>query len=429
MRRNSICFLLMFFICSSLAGQLNESFNDGNFSADPVWNGNTASWQVVGSDVAAGATNSNTLRLNVPATGGGGVAYLSTQVTGSWGIAQSWSFFVGRRLQAYTASNYVLIWLWCNEADLTSSTADGYRIRIGDDSGGDDIVLQRVVDGVAATALTSASSITNNLTDIGFLLRITRSVTGAWEIFTSELPVANGSGAIATDIPNATNASISQGSATDNFYNVFNDGYIGFVNAHGSTSNARMTQEFDQVQFSFVSGVLPVKLQQLKARTENGLTKLTWKAVEESDMQRYEIQRSKNGVDFTMIGEVKAEQKTDYLYIDSQRLTGNSFYRLRMIDADGAGTFSYIVGTKNSDLRAVSVSPNPARGVAVIHHPAAKANSRVLLMNVSGVLAKQMNLPEDAVVTTIDVSALLPGLYYVVFISDDYKIARMLVKE
>jgi hypothetical protein len=427
MRRNSICFLLMFFICSSLAGQLNESFNDGNFSADPAWNGNTASWQVVSSDVAAGAANSNTLRLNVAA--GSGVAYLSTQVAGTWGVSQSWAFFAGRRAQAYTASNYVLIWLWCNEADLTSSTANGYRIRIGDDSGGDDIVLQRVTGGIATTVLTSSSAIANNLVDIGFLLRITRSATGAWEIFTSELPVASGTGAVATDIPNAMTASISQGSATDNFYNVFNDGHIGFVNVHGSTPAARGAQEFDQVRFSFVSAALPVKVQHLKVRPENGLTKLSWQAVGETGMLRYEVQRSRNGIDFTAIGDVRAEQQVNYFFIDSQRLTGNSFYRLRMMDTDGTGTLSYIVGIKNMDLLALNVSPNPARSIVVIHHPVAKLNSRLFVMNVSGVSVKQLNLAEDAAVTTINVSQLSPGLYYVIFISDDHKIARMLVKE
>lgn len=427
MRRNSICLVLLFFIYSSLAAQLNESFNDGNFSADPLWNGNTASWQVSGSDVAAGAAGSNTVRLNVAT--GGGAAYLSTQLTGSWGNTQSWGFFAGRRLQAYTASNYVLIWLWCNEADLTSSTADGYRIRIGDDSGGDDIVLQRVTDGIATTVLTSTSAITNNLTDIGLLMRITRSATGVWEIFTSALPVVNGSGAIATDVPNAVNTSVLQGSATDNFYNVFNDGYIGFLNVHGSTANARTAQEFDQVQVSFALAALPVKLRQLKARTENGLTKLSWEAIDEQGMQRYEVLKSSNGVDFRVTGAVDAEQKAAYLYIDSARMTGNSFYRLRMIDVDGAVTLSYIVGTNGKDLLALSVFPNPARTIATIHHPAAKANGKLLLMNVSGMPVKELTLPEDAVVTTMDVSGLSPGLYYVVFVSGDFKIARTVVKD
>lgn len=428
MRKNSICLVLLFFIYSGLAAQLNESFNDGNFSADPVWSGNTASWQVTGSDVAAGAVNSNTVRLNIAA--GSGTAYLSTRVMGNWGMAQSWGFFIGRRAQAYTAANYVLIWLWCNEADLTSSTADGYRIRIGDDSGDDDIILQRVTDGVATNVLTSSSSIANNLTDIGFLLRITRSETGVWEISTSQLPSATGTGAIATDIPNAVNAPLSHGSATDNFYTDFNHGYVGFTVAHGSTQNARAAQEFDQVQLSFVSGVLPVKLQQLKARMENGLTKLSWQAIDESQVQRYEVQRSSNGIDFTMLGAVNAEYRTAYAYIDSQRVTGNCFYRLQIIDMDGTATFSYIVATTSRDyLPALGVFPNPARSIVNIHHPAAKANGKLLLMNVSGIAVQEMNLPEYAAASTIDVSGLSAGLYYVVFISGDHKIARMLIKE
>jgi hypothetical protein len=427
MRRNSICLVLLFFIAGRLTAQLNESFNDGNFTADPVWNGNAASWQVISSDAAEGAPNSNTLRLNVAT--GSGTAYLSTQIMGSWGIAQSWGFFVGRRAQAFTASNYVLIWLWCNEADLTSATADGYRIRIGDDTGGDDIILQRVTDGVATNVLTSSSAITNSLIDIGFLLRITRNPAGTWEVFTSQLPVTSGSGAIATDVPNAVNASISQGSVIDNLYNVMVDGSIGFVNVHGSTTGARSAQEFDQVQVSFTSAVLPVKLQQLKVRTQNGLTRLSWQAIDETGVQQYEVQKSRNGIDFTVIDAVKAEQKVFYLYIDSLRATGNSFYRLRIIDEDGAVTFSYIVGTNIKELPSLSVFPNPARSIINMHHPAAKTNGKLLLMNVAGIPVKQMNLPEHAIVTAIDVSALSPGLYYVVFISGGIKLARSFIKD
>src|SRR5688572_25890912 len=192
----------------SSVAQINESFTDGDFTTDPTWTGNTANWLLAGSDVAAGAGASSTLRLE--GVTGGGTSYLSTQGLGTWAEAQVWGFFVGRRSQAYTAANFTLIWLWASEGDLTSPTIDGYRIRIGDDGGGDEIVLQRVDNGVVTTILTSSGALTNGLTDIGFLLRVTRSTTGTWEIFTSTLPVANGSGAIATDIPNSTNANVSQ---------------------------------------------------------------------------------------------------------------------------------------------------------------------------------------------------------------------------
>src|ERR1700694_4706579 len=126
-------FFLLIAIFSFAGGhaQLNESFADGDFTSNPTWAG-TPGWQVVvSSDVAGGAANSYTLRLNAPATNG--TEYLSTRLPGSWGIQQSWGFWLGRRAQGATAANVSYVWLYASEADVTSATVSGYRIRFGDD--------------------------------------------------------------------------------------------------------------------------------------------------------------------------------------------------------------------------------------------------------------------------------------------------------
>src|SRR5688500_3757308 len=94
-----VCPLLvsLFLVNVGWGQTLYDSFGDGNFSSSPAWGGNTSNWTVVtSSDAAAGATNSNTLRLAGPATAT--TEYLSSQVA-TWGISQEWGFFVGRRAQ------------------------------------------------------------------------------------------------------------------------------------------------------------------------------------------------------------------------------------------------------------------------------------------------------------------------------------------
>ena len=105
---------------------LYDSYIDGDFTASPVWGGSTTEWTIVAnSDAAAGATGSNTLRLNAPPVAQ--IDYLSSQVA-IWGDAQEWAFFVGRRAQAFTAANQMYIWLYVNESTLTNATVDGCRI-------------------------------------------------------------------------------------------------------------------------------------------------------------------------------------------------------------------------------------------------------------------------------------------------------------
>jgi hypothetical protein len=234
---------------SETISTLVESFADGDFTSNPVWGGTTSAWQVVtSSDVAAGATNSNTLRLNVTSAVSG-TRYLRTQRTAAWGTEQSWSFWLGRRSQAATNANHSIVWLWANATNLTSSTVDGYRIRFGDDSGGDNIVLQRVTNGSATDILTSSGTVPNALTDIGFMVRVTRTSSSVWTLYTSTLPTSGGSGAVATEIPTAANTTVNQGSVTNSTYTNFANGYFGFMAVHSSGSNPRTGAEFDRLYF------------------------------------------------------------------------------------------------------------------------------------------------------------------------------------
>ena len=242
--------LPLFFISLNSSGQtLFDSFADGDFTASPVWGGNTTLWSIVpSSDAAAGATGSNTLRLNGPATSQ--TDYLSSQVA-TWSTSQEWGFFLGRRAQAFTASNQAYFWLYSTTSTLNSTVPTGYRIAIGDDTGGDDFRLEYVVNGVVSlTVITSTGAITNGLTDIGVLVRVTRSASGVWTLFTSALPTVNGTGAIATDIPNATNASVNQGSATNNTVVPAANGYLGVAALHSTGANAIISTEFDQIYFT-----------------------------------------------------------------------------------------------------------------------------------------------------------------------------------
>jgi beta-lactamase superfamily II metal-dependent hydrolase len=229
--------------------KLIESFTDGNFTANPVWGGTTTNWQIVtSSDVAAGATNSYTLQLNV-LSAVSGTQYLSTQRTDTWGTSQSWSFWFGRRAQAATSANHSIVWLCASAANLTASTTNGYRVKFGDDSGNDEIVLQRVTNGVATDILTSSGAVTNALTDIGFMVRVTRTTGSVWTIYTSTLPTSSGGGAVATAIPSAANTTINQGSVTNSTYTTFTNGYFGFMAVHSSGTSARTGAEFDQLYF------------------------------------------------------------------------------------------------------------------------------------------------------------------------------------
>lgn len=426
MRKIFTCLVLLGVSIGGFA-QLNESFADGDFTANPVWGGSTGNWQIVtSSDVAAGATNSNTLRLN--AANNSSPSYLSTQIPGTWATAQSWGFWIGRRGQAFTAANHAFIWLWASEGDLTSATIDGYRIRIGDDTGIDQFTLQRVDDGVATDILNTTTGLANSLEDIGFLLRVTRGITGQWEIFTSTLPTVNGTGAIATDVPNSTNANVSHGTVTDNTYAFFNNGFIGFTNVHTNGAAPRVGAEYDQIFFSFTGAAVPVKLDRFDAAKDGAGVKLTWDASDEQGVAVYEVQRSDNGVQFSAIGNVSADRSRKYAFTDGSS-NGSGFYRLKILDYDGNYKMSHIVSVKGKAVAAIKATPNPVRSMLNIEHPKAGTGATIHVSNAAGIMVRKITVAENAVMSPIDFTGLQGGTYHIVFRSKDQVLTQTVLKQ
>ena len=224
--------------------EMFDAFTDGNFTASPVWSGDATAWRFQeSSNVASGATNSKTLRMRGPNSTG--TEYLSTPNTTWSATEQHWSFWLGRNAQSYTTSSRVMIWLYANEANLESGTVDGYRISIGDDTGGDEFILQVVTNGVATNLITSAA-MTNGLTDIGVSLHVKRLTGGAWTMYTSTLPTSNGGGQTACSDAELV-ATVNQGTATNNTYTPSGTGYFGLVATHTTSNSSRNTVELDGI--------------------------------------------------------------------------------------------------------------------------------------------------------------------------------------
>jgi hypothetical protein len=324
------------------AAPIVDSFSDGNFTHSPYWIGNTNQWQIVtDSDVSSGSSSSYTLRLN-ETVAISGTKYLSTQRTAPWGLGQSWGVWMGRRSHPASEANQSIVWLWANESDLSSSTVDGYRIKFGDDFGDDEIVLQRVDNGIADDILSSLNAVPDNLTDIGFLIRVTRTESSEWTLYTSLLPSQNGQGATATDIPSAANTQAYQGTSTDATYTDFENGYFGFMAVHDNENESRTAAEFDQLYFDTRSDAsLPVNLISLTAIAGDGQVELNWSTASEVDNLGFIILRGQEKYgeyleidsynnNFQLRGAGNSSAEHSYLYIDCN-LTNNITYWYRLL--------------------------------------------------------------------------------------------------
>jgi hypothetical protein len=228
---------------------------------------------------------------------------------------------------------------------------DGYRLRFGDNDGNDEIVLQRVDDGTVTDVISSSSAVPNNLTDFGFLIRVTRTESSQWTLYTSVLPTQNGQGAIANAIPSAANTPVQQGSMTDDEYTDFDNGYFGFMAVHASDSDSRTAAEFDQLYFdTSADASLPVELISFTATAGDGEVEINWTTASEIENMGFIILRShEESGEYSELDSYKKNPKLwgagnsseehSYHYTDYD-VSNNMTYWYKLRDVDFYGIFS-----------------------------------------------------------------------------------------
>ncbi|MCS6988690.1 MAG: T9SS type A sorting domain-containing protein [Chloroherpetonaceae bacterium] len=91
---------------------------------------------------------------------------------------------------------------------------------------------------------------------------------------------------------------------------------------------------------------LPVELTSFAATAKGNSVELAWKTASETNNDRFEIERSRDNVNFTKIGFVRgagtsAEPRT-YRFVD-EGVSGRLYYRLKQVDFDGAFAHSPVV--------------------------------------------------------------------------------------
>jgi hypothetical protein len=115
--------------------------------------------------------------------------------------------------------------------------------------------------------------------------------------------------------------------------------------------------------------VLPLELISLTAEPDGPSVLLHWRTGSEQGTDHFEVQRSEGILDHTPIGRVEAAGNSvterAYTFRDEAPPQGSVYYRLRMVDTDGAERFSPMVHVLRHPA-APLVFPNPANGAFLV---------------------------------------------------------------
>lgn len=171
-----------------------------------------------------------------------------------------------------------------------------------------------------------------------------------------------------------------------------------------------------------VSSVLPVTLTGFTGTKNGQNAQLKWNTASENNTSWFIIEKSNDNTSFRAIDSVKAAglstSSRDYAYTDKNLQAGANYYRLKMLDAEGKIVYSTVVSLKaDKNNTTFSFSPNPARSGQTlrIYHEKAKGTETLSIFNTAGILFYQKNIAKDNYQSSLELSRLTKGIYYIVW--------------
>ncbi|MEO9021429.1 MAG: T9SS type A sorting domain-containing protein [Ginsengibacter sp.] len=186
------------------------------------------------------------------------------------------------------------------------------------------------------------------------------------------------------------------------------------------------------VELNIIAGALPLHLLSFTGSVlQNGRNQLQWKTANESNIDYFSIERSDNGNTFTQLLKQTAVGMGDNSYeiVDANPLPGLNFYRLKIVDKDGKFTYSDIIRLKNNANSSFSVFPNPAKNNLVVTHPAGDQQSFIRLVQADGKVVYRLTISVGAIQSSLDISKLTPGIYFVLVYAGNTTNTFKVVKE
>ncbi|MBO9617244.1 MAG: T9SS type A sorting domain-containing protein [Dyadobacter sp.] len=158
---------------------------------------------------------------------------------------------------------------------------------------------------------------------------------------------------------------------------------------------------------------MPVTLLSFSLAQEARTVRVNWVTTEEVNAEKFEIQRARDAKNWQAIGSQGAEGDSkvlvSYQFTDPAPLSGQGYYRLKMIDRDQSFTYSRIQSIRLGNKEAyASVYPNPTQDRLLLMKPEADVIRHVILTSQSGTTVfKGASFPTAG----IDVRNIAAGTY------------------
>jgi hypothetical protein len=170
---------------------------------------------------------------------------------------------------------------------------------------------------------------------------------------------------------------------------------------------------------------LPVTLSSFTGIANKCDAVLQWKTSTEVNADKFVVEQSSNGLNFTAVAEIKSANSSTGRSYQASVSQPNSikYYRLKLLDKDGRFSYSPVVTVRTScgNTDYMTVYPNPvSTNLTVSFYTAYKGQANLIIVNAVGqqVGNQKMQITSSANTVNLDMSNYIPGMY-LLYLTDD----------
>jgi hypothetical protein len=183
-------------------------------------------------------------------------------------------------------------------------------------------------------------------------------------------------------------------------------------------ATAVLNTAFRGVAFAPQDISLPLTLSRFTGSNQQGMHKLNWITANEQNTAHFDVQLSRNGLDFSAIGQVTAQNTAgnhQYSFVYNPVAKGDFYYRLKMVDRDGSFRMSQVIRLQSVTGSDFTVFPNPSHnGMVLVTHDVATKGTTLRLIAADGRTLNTIPVQEGSTQTSINIQHSARGLYRVV---------------
>ena len=171
------------------------------------------------------------------------------------------------------------------------------------------------------------------------------------------------------------------------------------------------------------SAVLPVSLTSFKAALQNNRVAVSWTAVNEYNVNHYNIEKSSDGVHYTVVSTIAAKgtngSNNIYTYNDAALMNGSYLYRIRSVDNDGAVSVTNAISVAVAGKKDAMIYPSVLqRGQQLWIKTATASTYTISVFDIQGKMIKQERKVSDGL-TSINTANLAAGTYVLKLVATD----------